>query len=65
MRVLKRTKEHDRITANLAVHKRIMDEYITAGKSIKDASRQAYLDLQNIPTQDRINQANEIRGEQQ
>lgn len=61
MRVLKRTREDDRITANLEVHNRIMGEYMAAGKSMKDASRLALVDLQHIPTKDRIDQANEMR----
>lgn len=61
MRLLKKTKEADRITANLVIHKRIMDKYVLAGKSGQDASRLAMVDLQQIPTKDRIDQANELR----
>ena len=61
MRLLKRTREDDRIAANLEVHNRIMGEHIEAGKSDEDASRQALVDLQHIPMSDRIEQANEMR----
>ena len=61
MRLLKRTREHDRIAADLEVHRAIMDEHVAAGKSRKKASRLALIDLQNIPTQSRINRANELR----
>ncbi len=62
LRLLKRTIEDHRIAANLEVHNKIMGEYIVAGKSEQESSRLALIDLQNIPTQDRINQANEIRA---
>ena len=65
MRLLKRTREDHRIAANLEVHGRLMGEHIAAGRPRKEASRQAYLDLQHIPTQERINRANEMRREQQ
>lgn len=65
MRVLKRTREDDRIAAWLEVHSRIMGEYVAAGRSEKDASRQAQVDLQSIPIKDRIDQANEMRRAEQ
>ena len=64
MRTLKRTKEADRITADLEVHKNLMDDHVVSGKTEKDASRQALIDLQNIPVADRIRRANEMRRTQ-
>ncbi len=61
MRLLKRTRESDRIHANLLVHEHLMEKNIVAGQSREGASQQAAVDLQNIPIQDRINQANELR----
>jgi len=63
MRLLKSTIEDHRIAANLEVHNRLMDKHIEAGKPIKEASRLALIDLQRIPTKDRIDQANKMRSE--
>ena len=62
MKTLKRTRENDRIAANLVVHRSIMVMYVAAGKSTKKASRLAMLDLQQVSMKDRITEANKIRS---
>ena len=61
MKELKKTREDDRIAANLRLHKKFMDDHVAGGIPKDVASRMALTDLHHLTMTQRIKQANDMR----